>query len=131
MTLTDIDFKFLLKAYKCNYEILECYYSLYKYLPEMYVDFVLEKYENKTKLKNVEGKEIEYAIEKANFNSLYGMSVTNTIRDEVIFENETGWRKRELTNLEILLMLQDDKSKAFLSFAYRCMGYSMGKKKSS
>ena len=88
MTLTDIDFKFLLKAYKCDYEILECYYSLYKYLPEMYVDFVLEKYENKTKLKNVEGKEIEYAIEKANFNSLYGMSVTNTIRDEVIFENE-------------------------------------------
>ena len=48
---------------------------------------LLEKYVKKTEYKNVEGKEIEYALEKAKFNSLYGMSVTNNIKDEVIFDN--------------------------------------------
>lgn len=118
ITLTDIDFKLLLKCYKCEYEILESYYSYYQYLPYKYYNFVLEKYKNKTELKNVEGKEEEYAREKANFNSIYGMSVTNTIRDEVTYNNDTGWSERELTNTEILLKLQDEKSKGFLSFAY-------------
>ena len=47
------------------------------------------------------------------------MSVTNTIRDKVIFENRTkDWHKEELTNEEIVEMLDKEKSKAFLSFAY-------------
>ncbi len=118
MTLTDIDFKFILKSYNCKYEILESYYSIYNYLPETFINFILDKYEKKTKLKNVVGKEIEYSREKSNFNSLYGMSVTNTIRDEVIYDNEKGWSTRELENIEILMMLQDEKAKSFLSFAY-------------
>jgi hypothetical protein len=32
------------------------------------VNFILDKYENKTKFKNVEGKEDIYAIEKAKVN---------------------------------------------------------------
>lgn len=125
MTLTDIDFKFILKAYNCEYEIMESYYSLYKYLPEIFINFILEKYKNKTRLKNVEGKEVEYAREKSSFNALYGMAVTNTIRDEVIYDNVSGWDKRKLSNIEILLMLQDEKKKSFLSFAYRCLGYGL------
>lgn len=125
ITITDIDFKLILQAYKCNYEILESYYSLYSYLPQTYYNFVLDKYEKKTQLKNVEGKEEEYAREKANFNSIYGMSVTNTIRDEVIYNNDSGWSEHELSNIEILLKLQDEKSKSFLSFAYRRLGYSL------
>ena len=31
MTLTDIDFYFILDTYTCNYEILECYFSTYNY----------------------------------------------------------------------------------------------------
>ena len=53
-------------------------YSIYSYLPIEFVDFILEKYVLKTQLKNVEGKEVEYAREKGAFNSLYGMTVTNT-----------------------------------------------------
>ena len=29
MTITDIDFYFILDTYKCEYEIIECYYSKY------------------------------------------------------------------------------------------------------
>lgn len=71
--LTDIDFNFICKAYGVtdNYEFVEIYYSLYDYLPIDFVEFVLEKYKNKTKYKNVEGKEVIYSIEKSKFNALY------------------------------------------------------------
>ena len=102
ITLTDIDFYFILESYNIeNYEIIESYYSVYDYLPKQFINFILEKYVNKTALKNVEGFEVEYAKEKNKFNSLYGMSVTNMIRDEVEYDFESDWSERELTNEEI------------------------------
>lgn len=86
--LTDIDFKFILQTYTGRYEILESYYSRYDYLPKELINFILDKYVIKTQYKDVEGKEVEYAIEKAKYNSIYGMTVTNNIRDEVIFDND-------------------------------------------
>ena len=118
ITLTDIDFYFILETYKCEYEILESYYSKYNYLPKQFIEFVLEKYVNKTKFKNVDGKEVEYTKEKNKFNALYGMSVTNMIRDEVIYDNESGWIEKKLSNAEIIESLEKEKKKSFLSFAY-------------
>ena len=69
--LTDIDFKFILQTYTGRYEILESYYSRYDYLPKELINFILDKYVVKTEYKDVEGKEVEYAIEKSKFNSLY------------------------------------------------------------
>ena len=54
ITLTDIDFKIILESYSGTYEIIESYFSTYKYLPKKFIDFILEKYVVKTKLKNVE-----------------------------------------------------------------------------
>ena len=119
ITLTDVDFYFLLDTYKYDsYEIKESYYSVYDYLPKQFIEFVLEKYVNKTAYKNVEGMEVEYAKEKNKFNALYGMSVTNMIRDEVLYDNELDWTERELENTEIIAKLNEEKKKAFLSFAY-------------
>lgn len=117
ITLTDIDFKLILDFYNCDYEILESYESLYGYLPDLFINFILDKYVKKTELKNVEGRETEYAIQKSLFNSIYGMTVTNTIRDEVSYDNVKGWGNRILTNEEIIKMLEDEKKKAFLSFS--------------
>ena len=118
ITLTDIDFKLILDTYKCDYQILESYYSKYNYLPKQFINFVLEKYVNKTEYKGVAGKEINYQKEKNKYNALYGMSVTNTIRDEVIYDNISGWSEQELTNEEIQEKLYDEYKKGFLSFAY-------------
>ena len=133
ITLTDIDFRFILDTHKdiyedkpVEYEILECYYSSYNYLPKQFIEFVLQKYIDKTKYKNVDGKEVEYSIAKALFNSLYGMSVTNNIRDEVVFYNDEEkinhdnktWDEIKLTNEEIIDKLNDEKKASFLSFAY-------------
>lgn len=118
ITLTDIDFYFILDTYKCKYEIKEIYYANYNYLPKQFIDFILDKYVIKTEYKDVDGKEIEYNREKAKFNALYGMSVTNTIRDEVIYDNNDGWSERKLTNEEIEESLYSEKKQSFLSFAY-------------
>lgn len=119
VTLTDVDFYLLKDAYNFKYEILESYFSIYAYLPKQFIKFILDKYVTKTKYKGLEGKEIEYQLEKAKFNSLYGMSVTNTIRDNVIFDDDTKlWHEEELTNEEIVEKLKTEKKKAFLSFAY-------------
>ena len=118
IVLTDIDFYFILHTYNCQYEILESYYSKYDYLPKDFIEFILEKYINKTKYKNIEEKKVEYALEKAKFNSLYGMAVTNNIKDAVIFDNETGWNEIPIKNQEIIDSLEKEKKQGFLSFAY-------------
>lgn len=117
MILTDVDFKLYLDSYNCEYEIIESYYSVYSYLPIKYINFILDKYVIKTTYKGVAGKELEYNLEKQKFNALYGMTVTNNIKDEVIFKNNL-WEEVELTNEEIIEKLESDKKEAFLSFSY-------------
>lgn len=124
IVLTDIDFKFLLSVYTGTYEILESYYSRYDYLPKELVNFILDKYVIKTEYKDVVGKEVEYALEKAKYNSIYGMCVTNNIRDDVIFDNETGWSEIPISNEEILKKLDYEKRRGFLSFSWRVLGHS-------
>lgn len=119
IVLTDIDFKFILDTYEIeSYEIEQSFCSIYKYLPVKFINFILDKYVNKTKFKGVAGKELEYAKEKSKFNSLYGMTVTNMIRDEVLYDDIKGWDERELTNTEIYDKLTDEKEKGFLNFAW-------------
>ena len=117
MVLTDIDFRFILSTYECNYEILESYSALYGYLPKMLINFILDKYVSKTKLKGVEEEEINYARVKAMFNSIYGMTVTNTIRNDVIYDNVSGWSEKSLDNDKIVELLENEKKKGFLSFS--------------
>lgn len=117
--LTDVDFRFIMETYEIEeYEFLEVYYSIYDYLPKQFIEFILQKYVNKTEYKNVAGKEVEYALEKAKFNSLYGMSVTNNIKDNVVFSNEDGWKEVPLINEEIKALLEKEQKAGFLSFSY-------------
>ena len=119
IVLTDVDLNLIRQTYEFDeYEILECYYSIYEYLPKQFIEFILQKYINKTQFKNVEGKEVEYALEKAKFNSLYGMTVTNNIKDNVEFDNEKGWSEIALNNETITKLLEKEKKDAFLSFSY-------------
>lgn len=65
IVLTDVDLKFIFDSYKIEkYEFNEVYWSRKDYLPKELLEFILEKYENKTKFKGVVGKEVEYALEK-------------------------------------------------------------------
>lgn len=59
------------------------------YLPKNFVQSVLNLYEKKTVLKDVEGEEINYMISKNMINAAYGMMVTDTIRDELMYSDDT------------------------------------------
>lgn len=54
------------------------------------------------------------------------MTCTNNIKDEVIFDNVTGWSVNKLKNDDIIYKLNEEKKTAFLSFAWRCLDYSVG-----
>ena len=119
MVLTDVDFKLYSECYDFEYTIEESYYSKYDYLPIQLVNFILEKYVKKTTYKGIKEKELDYNLEKAKFNSIYGMSVTRTISDDVKFDDGI-WEEIPLSNEDIIEKLQREKKKSFLSFAYGC-----------
>ena len=119
IVINEIDLKIIQEFYTFdNYNILEIYYANKSYLPYKLLDFILDKYYNKTAYKNVDGKEYLYSIEKSKFNSLYGMSVTNTIKDECVFSEYGNWTTKKLNNSDILEKLNTEHKKGFLSFAY-------------
>lgn len=127
ITLTDVDFRFICDTYDFDYYIInQAYESLYNYLPDKYINFVLDKYVNKTQFKGVNGKELEYMKEKNKFNSLYGMTVTNMIRDDVFYDNDIGWYEKPLTDTNIFEKLLDEQKKSFLSFSWGvwCTAYA-------
>lgn len=88
-TITEQDFWIILKLYKWD-SIRISNFKRYKrgYLPKDFVSSILELYQNKTKLKGVKGSEIEYQHSKEMINSCYGMSVTDIVREEIIYDDE-------------------------------------------
>ena len=119
ITVTDIDLRHIVRFYSFDkYEIIEAYFSHKQYLPKKFYEFILEKYKDKTTLKGIPEKKLQYALAKNRFNSLYGMIVTNSVSPEISFINEE-WSKRELTNYDIIVKLLDIKSNGFLNFPWR------------
>ena len=118
---TDLDFDIIRRAYLIGkIEILDAYTAPYRYLDQTYVKIILDYYGQKTALKKVKGREREYAEAKVKINSAYGMMVTDTIRDEVVFEDNEWKDDRRLTYSEIVEALEKAKNprKCFLSFAF-------------
>ena len=88
-TLTDVDYDILVDTYNWdNAKIGKCIAYKKAYLPKEFVECVLDFYIDKTSLKDVEGFEKEYLLKKGMLNSCYGMSVTDIVNDEIIYEEE-------------------------------------------
>ena len=60
------------------------------YLPKPIIESVLELYKDKTTLKGVKGSEVEYMLSKGMLNSVYGMMVTDIVKDNVVYEEDWG-----------------------------------------
>lgn len=91
-SMTEVDFE----AFKRFYRFKEFRVSnmrVYEkgYLPTAFVKSILKLYQDKTTLKDVEGKEVEYMKSKGMINSAYGMCVTDIVRDEDTFME--SWTK--------------------------------------
>lgn len=97
LALTNVDYLAYEKFYTWeNVEISSFYRYKADYLPREFVDAILTFYEDKTKLKGVEGKETEYLHAKENVNSCYGMCVTDILRDLITFSELEMWGVSEV-----------------------------------
>ena len=88
-TLTEQDYMIIKKTYKwskCEYKNFRVFKK--DYLPKDIILTILNEYGNKTKLKGIEGKEVEYQVSKENVNSIYGMMVTDIARDQFTYESD-------------------------------------------
>lgn len=88
-TITDVDFNIIEKVYEWDKISIANVRGFVKaYLPKSIIESILNLYKDKTTLKSVEGKEVEYLLSKGMLNSVYGMCVTDVVKDEHVF-NET------------------------------------------
>lgn len=82
-TITSEDYKIIQEMYTWKERRIGKFVRYHKgYLPRDFVGSILTLYANKTTLKGVKGKEVEYQNSKEMINAGYGMSVTDPVRDD-------------------------------------------------
>lgn len=87
ITYNEIDFELLNIGYDFEYEILELWVAIKKYLPKYFLEFILKLYESKTRLKGAEN-DFEKAIyfrDKGLLNACYGACVTNIVKSSILY----------------------------------------------
>lgn len=88
-TMTEQDFMVFRKWYSWSRIRISSVIRYKKdYLPTDLIKAILKLYSDKTTLKNVEGKEVEYLRSKEMLNSCYGMMVTDIVRPEIVYDGE-------------------------------------------
>lgn len=101
IAMTNYDYQIFINQYEYdenNVRVEDFYYSHKGFLPKELTDTVIEFFTLKSQLKGIEEKEYEYMKSKNKLNSLYGMIVTDIIRQENLFNNQ--WEKGENSTLE-------------------------------
>ena len=92
LSLNEVDFKTFSKFYKWDSMGIKNFRRYHKgYLPKNLILAILELYKNKTELKGIAEKFLEYMSAKGDLNSVYGASVTDICRDEIIYNSDNEW----------------------------------------
>lgn len=88
-TITELDWDTIYKFYDWDeVRIFNMRVASRGYLPKDLIMAILHLYGNKTSLKGVEEKHVEYMVSKNMINASFGMMVTAIIRDEFQFDDE-------------------------------------------
>ena len=117
-TVTDVDLRIIVEQYTGDISILDGAFTRYGNLPEEYKTVIRRYYDNKTRLKDVEGEEVFYTKEKNKLNGIYGCSAQNPAKQSISFVSggEGGdWVEGNETTAELL---DESYKHAFQSFAW-------------
>lgn len=127
LTIFGIELPVILKQYDISDAvILGGYFARKDYLPDLVRDFVLELYAQKTELKGVSGKEVEYSLAKTYVNGIYGMSFTKILRDSYEMD-EADIIASEPKDPEHELKTYQNKTSYFLQYSTGCMVATLGR----
>ena len=125
ITVTEQDYITICNNYKWESVESEGTWICHKrYLPTIFIDYVLQLYEDKTELKGVDP--VRYAISKQYINSLFGMMVTSLFNANVKFDinRPEQWYIEPLTsdyvNKGLEKMRRWFDKKYFLSYSVGC-----------
>lgn len=89
ININNIDFDTISLFYKWSkIEITNLRVCNKSYLPKQFIMTLLDLYFDKTTLKGVAGKEVEYMQKKARLNSIYGDCVTDIVRNQIKYEDD-------------------------------------------
>lgn len=95
--MNDIDYTICKNCYKWdNAEFFNVYEFTLDYLPKPIILSIIKLYKDKTELKGVAGYENEYLKSKGMLNAVFGMSVTDIVRDEIIYNEEWSTSKADI-----------------------------------
>ena len=123
--ITNIDYQIIQKTYKWDKLVIRNF-RRYKrgLLPRDLILSILDLYEKKTSLKGLEDKIIEYQQSKESVNGVFGMTVTDPCREEIIYndyfeesEDNEAWSK-ETPDYEKLLEKYNKDKKRFLYYPW-------------
>ena len=115
-TITDADFEIMKQVYSWDdIAIGMARYAHKNYLPKAIVKSVLDLYQNKTQLKDVVGSEVEYMLSKGMLNSIYGMCVTDIVKDNAVYGDD--WAVEKVDILEEVDKYNKSKNR-FLYYAW-------------
>lgn len=116
ITLTEVDFEIVKNVYKWeSVSVANARYAHKNYLPKSIIKSILELYQDKTTLKDVEGYETEYLLSKGMLNSIYGMCVTDIVKNNSIYTSE--WEVEKVDIEEEITNYNDSKNR-FLYYAW-------------
>ena len=105
-TVTEQDFMILRTFYEFDKPFKVRNFRRYKksVLPKEFVTAILKLYNDKTKLKGVEGKESIYIIVKELLNACFGMTCTDIYRPEHIYDPiENKWKDPRFPDLKMAI----------------------------
>lgn len=118
--VTDVDLEIIKKNYSIkSIEYLDIYYAKKDYLDIRVILFILELYGNKTKLKGIADMEDIYKLSKSYINSLYGMSVTNPLKNSADYNGD--WFKKDLT-MDFVTEVLNNSKKSYSTLFYYPVG---------
>jgi len=119
-TITNVDYDIIKRCYSWE-GVKVANFRIYQkgYLPTQFVKSIIKLYQDKTQLKGVEGKEVEYMQSKEMLNSCYGMCVTDIARDEFVYNND-NWETIKPTNEKLQQELEkyNKSKKRFLFYVW-------------
>ena len=90
MTLTEIDLDIIRRTYNIGgFMIIDAMYSERGKLPKEFREQLLNLYDDKTLLKDIEGREYDYGKSKNKVNGSFGMLVTAIDHEEISYNPDT------------------------------------------
>ena len=121
-TITDVDFEIIQKVYDWEQIQIGNMYKFYKeYLPKQIITSILDLYGNKTKLKGIEEQKSKYLLSKGMVSSVFGMTVTDIIRKDVVYNvDDDNWESEKLCENDYLnsLNIYNNGRDRFLSYPW-------------